>query len=325
MIFLGKLINYKITAISLAVILVFGAVYSVFAPIKAGDREVVEVTIENGQSIYGIASKLKENKLIRSENVFVAYVYLTVADKNLKAGKYILSRSLSLHNLTSVLAQGLSEPEDIAVVVPEGFNIWEIDRRFFEAGLIKQGQLAKEYQYKEGHLFPDTYRFEKEVSLQDIVSKMENNFFDKGTSKSDEIIIIASLLEKEARTKEDMKIVAGIIKKRLELKMPLQIDASVAYGWCLKQVAKPNLSEFCDVTQAPIAVELKIDGPYNIYIRKGLPVGPISNPGLKAIEAALHPVETDYLYYLSPRGTNDIVFSKTPAEHAANRRKYLGL
>jgi len=107
--------------------------------------------------------------------------------------------------------------------------------------------------------------------------------------------------------------------------MLLQIDATVAYGWCLRRWLPMSSTANCDVTQAPIALEIKTDGPYNTYTRPGLPEGPIGNPGLQALEAAKHPKASDYLYYLSTRDGSDIIFSKTLDEHLKNRAKYLGL
>ena len=107
--------------------------------------------------------------------------------------------------------------------------------------------------------------------------------------------------------------------------MPLQIDATVIYGACRRKMAEIKFTKNCEVTFQGPAIEIKIDGPYNTYTRKGLPPGPISNPGLKAIEAALNPTASNYLYYLSTRDGSQMIYSKTAGEHVANRRKYLGI
>jgi len=120
-------------------------------------------------------------------------------------------------------------------------------------------------------------------------------------------------------------LVAGIIRNRLARKMPLQIDATVAYGACLRRFIVGNYKKDCDVSQIGVGAEIRIDSGYNSYMRLGLPVGPIANPGITAIQAVLNPQKSDYLYYLSTRDGSQMIFSKTAAEHAANRRKYLGI
>lgn len=314
-----------VIATALAITFISIICYLTYAPVKLFDKEPVEVVVKNGQSVYDVAETLHEKGLIMSQNIFVAYVRLTGHEKTLKAGKYILSKSLNIPRIVNIFAKGLSESEDVLVTIPEGFNIWEVDRRFSASGLISVGRISKEYLSEEGHLFPDTYRFKEDVLPDYIIDKMEENYSAKSGNQSNEILVTASLLEKEAKSKEDMELVAGIIRKRLEVGMPLQIDASVAYGWCLKESAKASFRGFCDVTQAPIVSEIKIDGQYNLYIRKGLPPSPISNPGIQAIQATLNPKKSDYLYYLSTRDGSQIIYSKTPAEHAMNRRKYLGI
>jgi UPF0755 protein len=140
-------------------------------------------------------------------------------------------------------------------------------------------------------------------------------------------LLKASILEKEARREEDMRLVAGVIENRLDRGMLLQIDATVSYGACLRKFQSLIVSKLkdCDVSQIPVGAEIRIDGPYNTYTRKGLPPGSIANPGIKAIQAVLNPTKSDYLYYLSIRDGSQMIFSKTAAEHAANRRKYLGI
>ncbi len=309
-------------AIALVIIL---PLYLLYAPVKISDVSSKEVVIKQGEGLSIIAENLSVAGLLRSKLLFVAYVKLRGEENSLKAGRYLLSRSFNTPLIVSMIAEGRSQPDDVIVTIPEGFNIWEVDKRISASGLTTAGLFAKEYLNKEGHLFPDTYNFKKDASIKDIADKIEQNYSIKAGAHSEETLIIASLLEKEAKTKEDMELVAGIIQKRLKIGIPLQIDASVGYGWCLKESTKPTFKGFCYVTQAPIAMEIKIDGPYNTYIQKGLPSGPISNPGLIAIQAAENPKESDYLYYLSTRDGSQLIFSKTAGEHAANRRKYLGI
>ncbi len=315
----------------------------IYLPADLNAKEPLQITVKNGQGVYDIAQTLQEQGLIKSQNVFVLYVKLSGSEKSLKAGKYSFSRRLSLYQIVNFLAKGLSEPADISITIPEGFNIWETDKQLTKAGLISEGQFSSEYYNDEGYLFPDTYRLknyevpitndESDLILKELRDKMHINFQNKTEpvfgnldgQNLGKIIIIASILEKEARSEEDMRLVSGIIYKRLEMNIPLQIDATVIYGACRREAAKSNFTKNCDVTFQGPAREIKIDGPYNTYMRKGLPPGPISNPGINAIKAAVNPQKSDYLYYLSSRDGSQMIYSKTSAEHAANRRKYLGI
>lgn len=313
----------KATIASAAVVLVLLTLWAFYVPPDWGNNDPVQITVEQGEGISQIAASLKLAGLVRTQTGFVLYVKVLGRESDLKAGTYMLSRGMSVHQIADAIADGRSVPTDVVVLVPEGLNIWEIDKRLFTAGLIKEGELAKRYPHKEGHLFPDTYRFAPDASLEQIVDVMERNFLTKAAIRSDITLITASMLEKEARLAEDMALIAGIMEKRMELGMPLQIDATVGYGWCLKRFAQTGRN--CDVTRAPIADEIKIDGPYNTYRRTGWPQGAISNPGIKALTAASHPVKSDYLYYLSTKDGTRIIYSKTHEEHLRNRAKYLGL
>jgi len=309
----------KTIATLVAIVLVGYSLFVIFYPISIGsDGKTVE--IKEGSGLVEITNILNNQGLIRNKHIFVFYVTALGEDRNLKAGKYSFKGRVSMSEIINALSRGLSEHDDIEVTVPEGLNTWEIDEIFLGSGLIRRGDFAKSAIKHEGELHPDTYRFKKDASTEDIIKKMTTN--DKFPDVPYEKLTVASMLEKEAKTEEDMKLVAGIIKKRMELGMLLQIDATVTYGACLRQY---NLSgKLCDVTLVGVANEIKIDGLYNSYIRKGLPPGPISNPGLKAIAAASDPKDSDYLYYLSTRDGSQIIYSKTADEHLRNRRKYLG-
>ncbi len=173
----------------------------------------------------------------------------------------------------------------------------------------------------EGYLFPDTYEFYKNIEAEKVVMKMLNNFSRKLTpdirqeikergKTVHEIITMASLLEKEARTEEEMKIVAGIFWDRMEEETPLQSCATIAYALGKDKIKYSNL-------------DTEIDSPYNTYRHKGLPPAPIGNPGLKAIRAAIDPTETDYRYFLSPVGSDKTLFSETYEEHLRKKRQYV--
>ena len=293
-----------------------------------------EVIINEGQGVNSIADTLKNEGVIENKFVFVAYTFITGNEKKLQAGRYLFKPGDTVPSIVNSIASGLAETDDIVVTIPEGFNVWEIDKRLVEFGLITEGEFAKKYQTQEGEFFPDTYRFNKEGETVDtIAEKMKNHLNLKFKEFSlvfsslvlRDTLTRASILEKEAKSEEDMRLVAGIIRNRFAKKMPLQIDATVSYGACLRKFIAVNFKKDCDVSQVPVGAEISIDSPYNSYMRAGLPPGPIANPGITAIQAVLNPTVSDYLYYLSSRDGSQMIFSKTAAEHAANRRKYLGI
>ncbi len=318
----GRNLKLMIAAISMAAIIV-GLVFAwAFGPAQAGSRDAREFTVEAGWGTARIANELDAAGLIRSSWAFAACAMLDGSGGRLQAGRYLLSRGMTPCVIVRLMADGDALSDDNVVTIPEGMNIWEVDATLASSSIIIAGELRAQFSHKEGHLFPDTYRFAKDATVQDVVNKMEQNYFAKGGTRGDIDLIVASMLEKEAKTPEDMAMVAGIIQKRLEIGMALQIDATVGYGWCIRT---KGFSRDCDVTQAPIAFEIKVDGPYNTYTRQGLPQGAISNPGVEALKAAANPTKSDYLYYLSTRDGSELIFSKTLEEHNRNRQQYLGL
>lgn len=295
-----------------------------------------EVVIKEGEGAYAIADTLKKEGVIENKFIFVSYIFITGNEKKLQAGRYLFKPGVTVPGIVYSIASGLAELDEIVATIPEGFNVWEIDKRLTDLGLIAEGEFARKYQPQEGQFFPDTYRFDREGETVDtIAEKMKNHLNLKFKEFSlifsslvlRDTLTKASILEKEARREEDMRLVAGVIRNRLARKMTLQIDATVAYGACLRdlQVRLVNKYKYCDVSQIGVGAEILVDSPYNSYKRTGLPPGPIANPGITAIQAVLNPKQSDYLYYLSTRDGSRMIFSKTAAEHAANRRKYLGI
>ena len=331
--------KYIIIAIVMAIIMYGLVCFVLYLPVEKDNAEQIFVVVESGWGLHQTADAVSDAGLLNNKYLFMMYVGVRGKEKNIKAGKYIFSKSMNIPEIASKLENGFSESTDIVVAIPEGFNIWEINKLLTGGKLISEGQFASRFKDDEGYLFPDTYRINEKLKLNNLEfidelrEKMRANYQNKTEVLFDnldsirvrEIMITASILEKEAKTEEDMSLVAGIIGKRLKMGIPLQIDAAVIYGACLRIFKDNNYLKNCDVTfQGPVK-EIKIDGPYNTYMRKGLPVGPISNPGIKAIKAALNPQESDYLYYLSTRDGSQMIYSKTSAEHTANRKKYLGI
>lgn len=320
----------NITATIIVAVITLWATWVVFVPTSVVATSQ-KVSVGSGQSLTTISRVLKNQGLIRSAIVFRFYVASLGLEKNLKAGDYTVPAGSNLNDIASQISGGKGNSNGITVFIPEGSNIWEIDKRMAEAGLIEEGQFASAYGSREGYLFPDTYQFDPKSLLGEIEQKMEDNGQKRTADllgslsilEKERILIIASIIEKEARSKSDMYLVSGVISNRIELGMDIEIDATVAYGACLR-LFNANPNKDCDVTQIGVGAEIKIDSAYNTYTRPGLPPRPISNPGLNSIEAALNPTG-DYFYYLSTRDGNSIIFAKTGVEHVANRRKYLGL
>jgi len=308
-----------IIGILLGVVLVIAIV--IINPHSPGvPKSPVIFVIEEGETLQDILNNLEKQDLISSKFLFEWYVRGTGSAEELQAGQYFISSSISMKSLLRMIRTGDGSNTDIEVTIPEGTNISEIDRIFAESGLIELGDfLVPDILRYEGELFPDTYRFKDDDSVEEIIKKMRDNFASKAGNVDEEVLIVASLLEKEVRTEKDMRMVTGIIQKRMSIGMALQIDASVAYGFCRGLMES---GKHCDVSNVNLVDNIKIDSAYNTYTRVKLPIGPIANPGLRAIKAANSPIETDYLFYLSARdGTT--IFSRTAAEHEQARRIHI--
>ncbi|MFH1671715.1 MAG: endolytic transglycosylase MltG [Candidatus Portnoybacteria bacterium] len=293
--------------------------YQINVPLSTQEAEEV-FTIEKGQGLKQVALNLEEEGLIRNDFWFMAYVFYKGRASNVIAGEYLLSPRLTIPQIGNKVTGGEVLSNEIEVVIPEGFTLRKIDARLAANGLTKEGDLMALSRKLEGYLFPDTYRFEKGSSLDEIIKKMTDNFDKKidqelrneisGQGKTlDEIIIMASLIEKEVPSYEDRQIVSGVFWQRIKDNYPLQSCATIAY--------------ILDVDKWKYSTEdTKVDSPYNTYKYKGLPPNPINNPGLSAIKAAIYPIETDYYFFLS-KPDGETVFSKTLEEHNENKTKYL--
>lgn len=237
-----------------------------------------------------------------------------------------------IHAYQRVIVQ---RPE-ASVTIPEGSTMYDIDRILSAADVIQPGAFIAAAQNAtgtaqplEGKLFPDTYDFFLNTTATSVIEKMTDNFAVKAaplfaadpqdatnTQNAERDLIIASIVQKEVPSSTDEAIVAGIIDKRLATGIPLDIDATICY---IKQQENPTSTAACELT----AADFKIDSPYNTYKYRGLPPAPIGNPGLQAIQAALNPQTSTYLYYLSDPKTGKTIYAATLAQQEANQRKYL--
>jgi UPF0755 protein len=216
---------------------------------------------------------------------------------------------------------GIKLPEhEVQMVIPEGFTVEQIGELFESEGIFNADDFISVAEEHEGYLFPDTYRFFRNVAPEEVVKQMRGVFDKKVVSVISEelirqevslrdIVIMASLIEKEVHNLTDQRIVSGILWKRLEIGMGLQVDATLLYL---------NNNKNSDIT----AEDLEIDSLYNTYKYRGLPPGPITNPGLGAIEAALYPTPSEYLYYLSDKEGNTH-YAENFEDHKLNKQRYL--
>ena len=332
-------ILYLLSFIFLLSALLINEIYLPHAPYR-GQKTV---TVLPGFGSRRIGDLLKSGGIIRSKWVFVIYISLRGEASSLKPGAYAF-RNASMPEIGRILVAG--GENERSITIPEGWSLRDIKEYLDREGVVGAGEfqritgagypreLRKRFAFlaetpsstsMEGYLFPDTYRIFKNATGTDIVMKMLENF-DRRIDQSIradilrrkkslfDIIRMASLIEKEVVSERDREIVSGILWKRLDQGVPLQVDATVIY-------AKEQRGERI-IKDKVTAKDTSIPSPYNTYRAQGLPKGPISNPGLPAIRSALHPIPSPYLYYLSaPDGRT--IFSKTLEEHNRAKAKYL--
>lgn len=310
-----------LVSIALAVCIVAGYQALFAAPNNFSSGTVVAVA--RGDSVRDISEKLSEAHVIQSSFALRTVLRLKGESSGIQAGEYIFKEPKNVFSVASILTSGEYGFAPVRVTFTEGMTIREMALKATEAfPNIKVADFereAKEGGAGEGYLFPDTYFFPHGTDARSIVATMHSNFDVKiqsieselsasGLSLSD-VITLASIVEKEARTEENRRIVAGILLNRLKLGMPLQVDA--VFGYIFKRD-----------TYSPSFEDLKVDSPYNTYKYKGLPPGPICNPGLGSIIAVIHREETKYLYYLTGKD-DQMHYAMTYSAHQANLRKYL--
>jgi UPF0755 protein len=290
-------------------------------PVNPKDNSQKIFVVRKGQGVREISYNLKHQGLIKDTIVFFFITKRMGYDKKIEAGDFRLSPSMNAWDIANNLTHGTL---DIWVTIPEGKRSEEIAEILKESVPTFQENWSQVLATDEGYLFPDTYLIPKDATI-DLISKMMKDNFEqkfnsavgtKTTNLTDtDTIILASLVEREARADVDRPMVASVIYNRISIGMKIDIDATLQYAlgyqadekrWWKKELT--NLDK-------------TINSPYNTYTNPGLPPGPISNPGLASIKAALNPANTDYLYYISDaNGVNH--YAKTMAEHNANIQKY---
>lgn len=337
--------------LALVAVIMFGYVNYVFywAQPEIG-APAVEFEVKKGDSLRNIAQNLADAKIIDNQFLFRLYFKLKKLDTSIPAGEFNLREGMSYSALAGVLAN--PEQNLIKLLFREGENLRDygailekgnllddeafqkitgapaVDYRFTETKDLPQDFSADfdfladkpKYLSLEGYLFPDTYFFRPGETAENVARFMLNNFGKKLISELreeikrqgksiHEVITMASIIEAEVRGKEDRKIVAGILWKRESIGMALQVDSSVNY---VTGGSKPAIN----------SDEQKIDSLYNTYKYPGLPPGPINNPGIEAIEAAVYSTPSDYWFFLTGKD-GKMYYAKTLEEHNENKYKYL--
>lgn len=274
-------------------------------------NEKIKFTVEEGDSLFNVIGKLQEKSLIKNEFLFKIYIKKNNLNTNIKPGEYSLDKDLNINKFVQMLNKGSKDGNHVKVTVPEGYDIEQIANLLQQKGIISKEEFIKSCKnYKapsyirvnskakyalEGYLFPDTYELKKNIKGDEIIGKMLEQFelvlkdiqkkTNKNIDETHKLITSASLIEKEARIDEDRAKISSVIYNRLNKNMMLQIDATVLYA----------LGEH----KSKLSYEdLKVKSPYNTYLIKGLPPGPICSPGRLSIEAALLPEKTNYVFYV---------------------------
>ncbi len=294
-----------------------------------GDTKIVIVKVGSGMTTGEIAAILAERHLIRDKSAFLLAAKRAGLDKSLQAGEYALSRNMGVSQMIDIMATGKTVYSEFTV--PEGFTVEQIASMLEEKGLGRKEtflQLARNFapfdkdsprpnvKYPaEGFLFPDTYRISRGAGEEEILQTMAREFRRKFTPGLQEkarasglspydAIVLASLIEREVKLAKERPMVARVFLNRIQLEMPLQSCATIQY---ILGYPKEELT----------IADTQIPSPYNTYLHQGMPPGPVANPGLSSIQAALNPAQGDWLYFVVDGKTGGHRFSRSLEEHEA--------
>ena len=298
------------------VILFVFLMYIFLPPASFPTRAILKVPI--GSTLSSISNDAKELHMVRSQVVLQAFVVLFGDERGIKAGDYYFDQPMNVIRIAKMLAIGDFNLTPIKVTLPEGFtlrNIAKITDTLLPHFNVNEFLILTDG--KEGYLFPDTYFMSPETTTEEFVRRLTDTYEQKiiplrlalaDLNKTEiDIINMASIIEREASGNDDRAIISGILWKRLEGGMRLQVDGPFMY-----MTGKNTVS----------STDRLVDSPYNTYMYKGLPPTPIGNPGLASITASIYPKESPYLFYLHDN-KGEVHYAKTFDEHKQNIKKYL--
>ena len=317
--------------------------WNLMRPLEASTEPIV-FEIKSGTGTSKIAEQLQQEGLIRSGLAFKGYLKWKKQGSNFMAGTYSMNPGGSYEQIVNKLKNGEVVPEEmVKFTIPEGYTVLQMADKLSEEGIVDRDEFIKlandpsafdvdiitdipvdeELRYVlEGYLFPETYELKKDSSTHDVMQRMLEEFQTKVNSIPDlekelqeknlslhELLTIASLVEREVVVDAERPLVAGVIYNRIQQDMKLEIDATVQY---LLDKPKARL----------LFKDLKVESPYNTYLNKGLPPGPIASPSFPSIQAGLQPEASDYLFYVTKKdGSSEHLFAKTYKEHQQNIAK----
>jgi UPF0755 protein len=309
-------IDKKIYLLTIGILLLAALFYPILPPFSFPTYSII--TVPEGAGLYRLAEKLEEDRVIRSPFWFRLAAIVLGGERDMKAGQYYMAHPENTLVIAWRIFHGDYDIKTVKLTIPEGFTVEKISELFDERFPFFDHSsfiaLAP-----EGYLFPDTYFVPVTATASSTIKMLGDNFarkvlpvlpeIERSGKKLEEVITLASIIESEAQSLDDRSIVSGILWKRIEMGMPLQVDASFTYinGKTSRELTLDDL---------------KIDSPFNTYRYSGLPPTPISNPGLESIAAALSPTTTPYLYFLTGED-GAMHYSRTFDEHIAKKNKYL--
>ncbi|MFC1626575.1 endolytic transglycosylase MltG [Patescibacteria group bacterium] len=292
------------------------------SPVNSQNSVPVRFIIKNGETIRSIATRLEEQDLIRSSTAFFILVKVKKIDSKIQAGEFRLNQTMDANIIADELTHGIV---DKWITTLEGWRVEEIAMKLSKELDIPEREFLNVA--KEGYMFPDTYLVPKTASAAAIVAMLQNTFNEKITETMkrdvektgltfDEVVILASIVEREGRSDIDRPMIAGILLNRLRADWPLQTDATVQYA--LGYQSRDKVWWKQNLTYD----DLEINSSYNTYKYTGLPPAPISNPGLGSIRSVIYAEDSAYWYYLHDLQGN-VHYAETLEGHNANIEAYL--